>query len=201
MAFCAEPHATEVVFEGGRYVRCDAGRKAELKAQGKTPTLRVAFNVVDVSTMEMKIFEAPVYFFQAVVSLRGNHPTDAWCFVIKRKGAARDPKTFYFVEAERPLTAAEQAEVAALPTFDLAKTQYAAAKPSQQASKGTTGAGGMGSAIQSITDGLQGLPFEATGAFCTALGIRKLTDLTAADVTRAKQLLDKLTLEHADIVV
>ena len=177
VVFRGEPHAIEVVFANGRYVRCDAAMKAGLKAEGKKPNVRVGFNIVDMATSDVKVFEVAGYFFTNLLQFRAKHPFDQWSFRIKRKGGAGDTKTFYAIEPDRLLTAEEQTEFDALPLFNLV-TVYAdtegAPRPTSHAAADDSIA-----SVQAIVRALQDLPFAATAQFCQILGIRKLVNLKA----------------------
>src|SRR5437868_5508462 len=78
-AFCGEPYARELLWDGQRYLPYDANNPAH-RGEGKKPSLRVALNFFVPAENGMKIIEVGAQTFRDILRCRGKYGLDAWTF-------------------------------------------------------------------------------------------------------------------------
>jgi hypothetical protein len=180
-----EPYPREVCFVDGKYMPFDE----KLKAEGHKASLRVAFNVAQFDTKEVKVLEQGVVFFKDLMQVREKYGLDKWAFEIRRNGAAKDPKTTYSILPEHQLTPAQQEEFKKLALHDLVAVYQASTEETKPA------AAIDDKTAQSITVVLKSLPKEAVERFCKKLGVSRIREIPAAQMQMAIDVLDVLEAE------
>lgn len=202
LVFLDEPYPRQVCFVDGKYMPFSE----ELQAQGKRPSLRIAYNVALFDTKEVKVLEQGVMFFKQLMQLRKTRPTEDWAFEITRHGAAKDPKTTYQILPQHKLTDEQKAEFQALELHDLAamyeSEEEAEKPPSKPAAKKKSSPSDTPTIplpeAQGIVRTLKVLPREATDRFLEHFGIRRIRDLPAAKLDEAARFVDVLEADAAD---
>jgi hypothetical protein len=199
VVFLGEPHPREGVFLDNRFVPFDE----KLRAQGHKPSLRVALNVALYDTREMKVLEQAVTFFTTLLELRAKYGLEKWAFEVKRRGAAKDPKTTYSILPDRQLSREEAAAFQLLRLHDLPKLY--AAEAAGAASGTSPGAASSGKAAepvdlklaQMMATALKALPREAVDRFLQKFGVQRIRDLPASKGEVARAFVDALVKEYA----
>lgn len=192
-AFCGEPHAREVVWNGERYEPYDPDSNGD-----KRPSLRVSFNFFVPAENAMKVIEGGVTWFRDVTKVRDKYGLDTWLFEIERHGAAGNAKTTYSLLPDERISEELRARIAAVELHDLERLvsgegdqeNDAPATPAKTSTPTVT-------AIDPKTAGeivarLKALPRADVDAFLGKLGVKRVKELKASDETRARALLDQL---------
>ena len=182
VAFLGTPHPREVCFMDGRYVPFTD----ELKAAGHKSSLRVALNVVNPQTGELRVFEMSGMFYGSLFELLQKRPADKWVFEVQRHGAPRSPKTTYSVIPERELTADEQAAFAKVGLIDLEALygdNQPAPRPLDSFDRKPTPISAQDA--QDLADALKALPQDVVQRFCLHFGVSRIKDLPADRVAEA----------------
>ncbi|MCP3105372.1 hypothetical protein LZ198_41570 [Myxococcus sp. K15C18031901] len=199
VVFLGEPHPRSVVFLDNKYVLFDE----KLKALGHKSSLRVALNVAIYGTKEVKVLEQAVTFFNTLMELRAKYGMEKWAFEVKRRGAAKDPKTTYSILPDRQLSEEEMAAFQALPQHDLAKL-YAAEAAAAASGTSPTGTATMKSnesidvkLAQTMATALKGLPREAVDRFLQKFGVQRIRDIPVSKGELARAFVDALVTEYS----
>ncbi|MFP2895113.1 hypothetical protein [Corallococcus sp. 4LFB] len=199
VVFLGEPHPREVVFLDNKFVPFDE----KLKAQGHKPSLRVALNAAVYGTREVKVLEQAVTFFNTLMELRAKYGMEKWAFEVKRRGAAKDPKTTYSILPDRQLTSEETAAFQELRLHDLPKL-YAAEEAAAASGTSPTGAPSAKASepvdvklAQAMATALKGLPREAVDRFLQKFGVQRIRDLPASKGELARAFVDALVTEYS----
>ncbi|NVJ26340.1 hypothetical protein HUW62_34470 [Myxococcus sp. AM011] len=199
VVFLGEPHPREVVFLDNKFVPFDE----KLKAQGHKPSLRVALNAAVYGTREVKVLEQAVTFFNTLMELRAKYGMEKWAFEVKRRGAAKDPKTTYSILPDRQLTPEETAAFQELRLHDLPKL-YAAEELAAASGTSPTGAPSTKAGepvdvklAQAMAMALKGLPREAVDRFLQKFGVQRIRDLPASKGELARAFVDALVTEYS----
>jgi len=187
VAFLAEPYPREVCFVEGRSAPFDEA----LRAQGRKPSLRFAFDVAIVDSHEVLVMEQGRAFYKLLSEVRAHYPLDSWAFEIERHGAARDPRTTYSITPKKHLDAGERSALAALPKHDLARIVGATR------ADGSDAAAVDRQSARSIASVLATLPAEAARRFCAWFGIARVEDLPRHRLESALDRLVALEIEYA----
>ncbi|TQF08762.1 hypothetical protein FJV41_48180 [Myxococcus llanfairpwllgwyngyllgogerychwyrndrobwllllantysiliogogogochensis] len=194
-----EPHPREVVFLEGKYVLWSE----KLQAQGHKASLRVAYNVGVYGTREVKVLEMGSAFFNTLNEVRKKYGQETWAFEVKRRGAAKDPKTTYSILPDRQLTPEETAAFQALRLHDLPKLYAAEAVG---AASGTPPPGASSAKAsepvdvklaQAIATALKALPREAVDRFLQKFAVQRIRDLPASKGELARAFVDALVREYS----
>ncbi|MCP3104211.1 hypothetical protein LZ198_35645 [Myxococcus sp. K15C18031901] len=199
VVFLGQPHPRGVVFLDNKYVLFDE----RLKAQGHKSSLRVAFNVAVYGTREVRVLEQAVTFFNTLMELRAKYGLEKWAFEIKRRGAAKDPKTTYSILPDRQLTEEEMAAFQALPQHDLARLYAAEASAAVSGTSPTSAVSPKSSEpvdvrlAQAMATALKGLPREAVDRFLQKFGVQRIRDVPASKGELARAFVDALVAEYA----
>ncbi|NOJ81587.1 hypothetical protein [Myxococcus xanthus] len=195
VVFLGEPHPREVVFHEGKYVLYDE----KLRAQGHKPSLRVALNVALFDTREVKVLEMGVAVFKDVRQLRAKYGLEKWAFEVKRRGAAKDPKTTYSLLPERQLTPEESSAFHALRLHNLAKLY--AAEAEEDGAPPTTESPRAApvdvAAAQALAAQLKSLPREAVDRFLQHFGVQRIRDVPATRGEEAHAFVQSLVARYA----
>jgi len=118
VAFVGKPHARLVAYVDGRY----APYTSTLAAAGCESKLKVAFNVVVLQSMQMRVLEQGTKFSATVRGLRAACDLNAWaCTVVRRDSPYRQ----YKVSRGAALTPEQMEQIRTLCPYDL-KTLYSA---------------------------------------------------------------------------
>lgn len=196
VVFLGDPHPREVVFHEGKYVLYDE----KLRALGHKPSLRVALNVALFDTREVKVLEMGVAVFKDVRQLRTKYGLEKWAFEVKRRGAAKDPKTTYSLLPERQLTPEESSAFQALRLHNLAKLYAAEAEegaaPSAE-SPAPAPAPVDVAAAQALAAQLKALPREAVDRFLQHFSVQRIRDVPAARGEEARAFVQSLVARYA----
>jgi hypothetical protein len=199
VVFLGEPHPREVVFLDNKFVPFDE----KLKAQGHKPSLRVALNVAVYDTREVKVVEQAVTFFNTLMELRAKYGLEKWAFEVKRRGAAKDPKTTYSILPDRQLTQEEMAAFQSLQQHDLPKL-YAAEVAAAASGAPPAGAPSAKASepvdvklAQAMATALKGLPREAVDRFLQKFAVQRIRDIPASKGELARAFVDSLVAEYS----
>jgi hypothetical protein len=115
-AFCGEPFAREVIWNGGR---CETYDASNIGHNGKQPRLRVTLNFYVPEEGVMKVVEGGSKWFRDILKLRTNYGLDKWLFEIKRHGNIGDTKTTYSTSIFKQIDDTLHAEIKACKLHDL----------------------------------------------------------------------------------
>jgi hypothetical protein len=182
VAFLGTPHPREVCFQDGRYVPFTD----ELKTAGHNSSLRVALNVVEPETGELRVFEMSGMFYSSLFELLQKRPADKWVFEVQRHGAPRSPKTTYTVIPERELTDEERTSFSQLRLVDLA----ALYGDDQQGQRSLDSFDRKPTPISAqdahdLGETLKALSPDVVHRFCLHFGVSRIKDLPADRVAEA----------------
>lgn len=192
LVFLGEPYPREVCFVDGGCLSA-----SDPKTKGMKPSLRVAFNVALLDSMEVKILELGKLFYEDVVRLKGKYGLENCAFEVERHGAARDPSTTYSILLEKQLTPEEKARLADLPLHNLA-TLYDddASSETKVGSYDKTPAGAVDPKVAyAITAELKTLPREMVTRFLEEFGVARVRDLKAEQADAAREFVELLKSE------
>jgi len=181
-AFCGEPYAKEVYWDGEKYSDTPP-EGAAAKA-----SLRVSLNLFVPAEGAMKIIEGGTAWFKDVLAVKEKYGLDKYTFEITRRGKKGDPKTKYSILPDIPVDEAMRARIAAAGLHDL----------------GSIGAGSDGDAggaaegpkaidletARQLVDRLRPLPRDVASAFLAEMKIERIRDLMSADLPRALRFIE-----------
>jgi len=199
VVFLGQPHPREVVFLDNKYVPFDE----KLKALGHKSSLRVALNVAVYGTREVKVLEQAVTFFNTLMELRAKYGMEKWAFEVKRRGAAKDPKTTYSILPDRQLTEEEMAAFQELRLHDLAKLYAAEAATATSGTPPAATSSAKASEpidvklAQAMATALKGLPREAVDRFLQKFSVQRIRDVPASKGELARAFVDSLVAEFS----
>jgi hypothetical protein len=185
--FCGEPYAREVIWTGERYEDYDAKNPAH-QAEGKRPSLRVALNFFVLAEGVMKVIEGGTQWFKDVLKVRDKYGLDKWSFEIERHGDAGDPKTKYTILPEEKIDAALRQRLSTVTQHELAAVLNggeAAAEPSGLVDAATAA---------DLIGQMKVLERSTVESILGELGIQRVRDLKASEVSRARALLARYEL-------
>jgi hypothetical protein len=174
VAFVGEPEASEVAYESGKVVAYDPSRH-------ERPSTRVKIRCWDPESGRVKIWECSLTAFKGVLQVRKKYGQTKWLFEIKRHGAAGSTDTRYTVLPERELTVDEVSQI------------KSAHLPSLSAGGDGGGSGERPASPEEIAQlraDLGKLPNTEARALLSECFITKLSDATAAQVSRLRPLVD-----------
>jgi hypothetical protein len=177
-AFCGDPLAREVVWNGERYETFDSDIH-----HGKKPSLRVSINFFVPAENDIKVIEGGTVWFKDLLKVRDKYGLENWLFEIERHGEAGNPKTKYTILPEKKLTA-EQIEVIA--GFDLHDL-----KSLVEGGSGDDPPIDAETAAQFVTR-LKALPRSDVDTFLSQFKVQRVRDLRQSDVEPANHLLGAL---------
>ena len=190
-AFCGEPFAREVVWTGERYETYGPSVHTD-----KRPSLRVMLNFFVPAEGDMKVIEGGTVWFKDVLKVRDKYGLDKWLFEIERHGEAGDPKTTYSILPEEKLDDDLRGQMAGAELHDLAALSSGDANADKggdkPASKPTSGGPIDPRDASQLVGRLKQLPRSDVDAFLAEFGVKRVRDLKASDVAKAKQALDRL---------
>ena len=190
-AFCGEPFAREVVWTGERYETYDPAVHTD-----KRPSLRVMLNFFVPDEDDMKVIEGGTVWFKDVLKVRDKYGLDKWLFEIERHGEAGDPKTTYSILPEEKLDEELRGQIAGAELHDLAALSSGDANADKggdkPASKPSSGGPIDPRDASQLVGRLKQLPRSDVDAFLAEFGVKRVRDLKASDVAKAKQALDRL---------
>ena len=178
-AFCGDPFAREVVWNGTRYEPYDTDVHV-----GKRPTLKVSLNFYVPAEGAMKVIEGNTSWFKDVRKVRDKYGLDTWLFEIERHGEPNDPKTTYTILPEEKLTVAHKEEIAELGLNDLESLLGGDGGSDDPPIDGETAA--------ELTERLKALPRSAVNTFLQQFRVQRIRDLRMSDVEAARQLVGGL---------
>jgi len=216
--FCGEPFARELVWTGDRYEPYHPSTHTD-----KRPSLRVMLNFFVPAEDDMKVIEGGTVWFKDVLKVRDKYGLDQWLFEIERHGDAGDPKTTYSILPEERVDEPLQRRIQEVGLHDLAHFAHGERSPSGvEAHSGATsppGATGVsGPASVELTQGgrsgnlidprvagelvarLKQLPRAEVDSLLSQLGVRRVRDLRASDVSKATQRLEQLEMAVLGVV-
>ncbi|MDF1524263.1 MAG: hypothetical protein P1P87_15785, partial [Trueperaceae bacterium] len=190
-AFCGEPFAREVVWTGERYETYDPAVHTD-----KRPSLRVMLNFFVPDEGDMKVIEGGTVWFKDVLKVRDKYGLDKWLFEIERHGDAGDPKTTYSILPEEKIDDELRGQIAGAELHDLAALSSGDANADKggdkPASKPSSGGPIDPRDASQLVGRLKQLPRSDVDAFLAEFGVKRVRDLKASDVAKAKQALDRL---------
>ena len=190
-SFCGEPFAREVVWTGERYETYDPSVHTD-----KRPSLRVMLNFFVPAEGDMKVIEGGTNWFKDVLKVRDKYGLDKWLFEIERHGEAGDPKTTYSILPEEKLDDELRAGIAGADPHDLAALSSGDATVSDKSGDKAASKPSAGGPIDprdasQLVGRLKQLPRSDVDAFLAEFGVKRVRDLKASDVAKAKQTLDR----------
>jgi len=190
-AFGGEPFAREVVWTGERYETYDPSVHTD-----KRPSLRVMLNSFVPAEGDMKVIEGGTVWFKDVLKVRDKYGLDKWLFEIERHGEAGDPKTTYSILPEEKLDDDLRGQIAGADVHDLAALSSGDANADKggdkPASKPSSGGPIDPRDASQLVGRLKQLPRSDVDVFLAEFGVKRVRDLKASDVAKAKQALDRL---------
>jgi hypothetical protein len=131
-----------------------------------------------------------------VLKVRDKYGLDKWLFEIERHGEAGDPKTTYSILPEEKLDDELRGQIADAELHDLAALSSGDANADKggdkPASKPTGGGPIDPRDASQLVGRLKQLPRSDVDAFLAEFGVKRVRDLKASDVAKAKQALDRL---------
>jgi hypothetical protein len=177
-AFCGDPLAREVVWNGERFETFDADVHT-----GKKPSLRVALNFFVPADNDMKVIEGGTVWFKDLLKVRDKYGLDKWLFEIERHGEAGNPKTKYTILPEERLTTEQVAAIAGLALHDLESLVEGGSGDDPPIDAET--------ATHFVTK-LKALPRSDVDTFLAQFKVQRVRDLRQSDVDAAHHLLGGL---------
>jgi hypothetical protein len=186
VVFMGEPATREVCFVDGRSVPFDE----DLRAEGRTPTLRFLFSVAMLEDPEVRVLEQGRAFFRALARLRESYPLETHAFEVRRHGRAGYLRTTYSITPVRRLRDDERARLRALALPDLESLSRATQQAQRRSRRPADAA-----TVRFVERALAGLPAEARARFCAELGLREVADLRSWQIEEALAHLERLESE------
>jgi hypothetical protein len=190
-AFCGEPLAREVVWNGQRYEQYDPDNDAHA---GVKPASRFSFNFYVPAENAMKVIEGSQRWFGDVLRVRKKYTLEKRLFEIERHGAAGDPGTTYTILPDAEIDKALAAKIAEMELHDLDAIangrSEGGSKPAGKPAPAKAGpidprVGGE------LVAKLKALPRSDVDAFLAKFGVQRVRDLKASDEDSARAWLDK----------
>ncbi len=157
----------------------------------------------DLQTQRLGIFEMSGQTFEGLLKLRDRVSLDAMAIEIQRQGARGDTATKYWMFPDRPLTDDERQAITQLELLDLPRilsTDDDAPHNDTAISDHTRAAAAVidRPTAESLYNRLKALPNLRSAMFLDMFSLQKLTDLPAAKLTAAEQVLHAWELQdHA----
>ena len=176
-AFCGEPYAREVVWNGERYEAHDPN------IHSKKPSLRVALNFFVPADNDMKVIEGGTVWFKDLLKVRDKYGLENWLFEIERHGEAGNPKTKYTILPEKKLTAEQIEAIASRELHDLESLVGESGSDDPPIDAET--------AAEFITR-LKALPRSDAMAFLGQYKVQRVRDIRTSDIEHARHILGGL---------
>jgi len=176
-AFCGEPYAREVVWNGERYEAHDPD------IHDKKPSLRVALNFFVPADNDMKVIEGGTVWFKDLLKVRDKYGLENWLFEIERHGEAGNPKTKYTILPEKKLTAEQIEAIASRELHDLESLVGESGSDDPPIDAETAA---------EFVARLKALPRSDVDAFLGQYRVQRVRDIRTSDVEHALQLLGGL---------
>ncbi len=193
-AFCGDPHAREVVWNGQGYDPYDEDVHA-----GQRPALRVTLNFYVPSEHKMKIIEGGTEWFNNLLKVEEKYGLGDWLFEIERNGAAKDTNTKYSILPETRVSDEQKAEIQRLGLHDLdalasggGKSDNAPATPAGGAPDGPI----LSDTADALIGRLKALPEPDALSLLAELKVQRVRDLRESQLDSALQILGRLEKIH-----
>ena len=193
-AFCGDPNAREVVWNGQGYDPYDEDVHA-----GQRPALRVTLNFYVPSERKMKIIEGGTEWFNSLLKVEEKYGLGEWLFEIERSGAAKDTKTKYSILPEARLSDEQKAEIEHLGLHDLDALGSGGGK-SDSAPQAPAGGAPDGPIVpdtaNALIERLKALPEPEALSLLAELKVQRVRDLRESQLDAALQILGRLEKIH-----
>jgi hypothetical protein len=187
-AFCGEPFAKEVYWDGQKY--CDSPPDGV----AAKPSLRVSLNLYVPAEGAMKIIEGGTAWFKDVLDVKDKYGLEKWTFEIKRRGKKGDPKTKYSILPDTQVDDAMRARMAAAGLHDLASVGGNSdgddAAPAQTPAAAPSMATIDESTARQLVDRLRPMAREVAQAFLAEFKIARIRELPTAELPRALKFIE-----------
>jgi len=194
-AFCGEPCAREVVWNGERYDPYDPDNDAHT---GVKPASRFSMNFFAPAESAMKVIEGSRAWFTDVLKVRKKYGLDKFLFEIERHGAAGDTKTSYSILPDAKIDEAMAARIAEAELHDLDAIANGGAqggsKPAGKPAAAKTGPIDPRVAGELVAK-LKSLQRTDVDSFLAHFGVQRVRDLKASDEDAARAWLTKPAAE------
>lgn len=211
-AFCGEPHAREVVWNGTHFEAFDPD-----KHKNTRPALRVMINIYVPAEGRTKIIEVSSSVYRDICQLRRKYTTDKWLFEIERHGAAGSPRTKFSVLPDSQIDPELAARVAAAERHDLANIGVGdeeeddgqmepVPRPAPKLGAPSAAAPAQGNGAPAVVHPdvaldlvarLKVLPRAEADAFLKRFAIGRVRDLKASDEAAARRFVEEAERRHA----
>ena len=117
--FLGDPHVFDVVWNGETFLDASAPEGITAIENGNKKQTKFAINVYVPSEKDVKIWQMNASTFEALDEVNQKYGADTWAFEVKRRGAARNPKTTYSILPETQLNSDQQAALKSKELHDL----------------------------------------------------------------------------------
>jgi hypothetical protein len=182
-AFCGEPYAKEVYWDGQKYI--------DTPPQGSAlkPSLRVSLNFFVPADGAMKIIEGGTGWFKDVIEVKEKYGLDKCTFEVKRHGKKGDPKTKYTILPDVPVDDAMRARMVSAGLHDLGSIGAGADADSDGAGAAEGPRTIDLDTARQLVERLRPLPRDVAQAFLAEMKIERIRDLLSADLPRALRFI------------
>jgi len=177
-AFCGEPYAREVVWNGKGYDDYDPDNPDHTKK-----SMRVAINFFDADEKSMKIAEGTPKFFDTLMEVHEKYGFDQWLFEYKRRGAKGDPKTTYSLLPDKQIDEDLAIRIAKWELHDLA--QAVRGEEAESADKHPIGE----DVARGLVEKLKRHSRATVDEFLHKFGVTRVRDLPRCDAEHARAWL------------
>jgi hypothetical protein len=193
-AFCGEPYAREVLWNGERYEVFDENNPAH---QGKRVGMRVSLNFYVPAEGAMKVIEGGSVWFKDLLKVRDKYGLEKWLFEIERHGESGNPKTVYSILPEEKLDDALRADIAAAGLHDLEALCGDGREGEDKVvpiNQGRMTPDGLidPSVAADLVAQLRSLPRSDVDVFLAEFGVARVRDLDARDEAVARRYIREL---------
>lgn len=186
--FCGEPYAREVIWTGERYETYDPKNTAH-QSESKRPSLRVAINFFVLTEGALKVIEGGTQWFKDVLKVRDKYGLDKWSFEIERHGDSGDPKTKYTILPEEKIDDQLRAR---LTKAELHNLEAVVLNGGASGSNDVVDDGPIDPAVVAdFVARMKALPRSDVDALLGELGVQRVRELRASDVSRVRAVLAK----------
>jgi hypothetical protein len=194
-AFCGEPFAKEVYWDGQKY------SDSPPEGVAAKPSLRVSLNFYSPAEGAMKIIEGGTAWFKDVLEVKDKYGLEKWTFEVKRRGKKGDPKTKYSILPDAQVDDAMRARIDAAGLHDLgsvagsADADETAPAPATAAAPPPASAPPASPAVdentaRQLVDRLRPMPRDVAHAFLAEFKISRIRDLPNAELPRALRFIE-----------
>jgi hypothetical protein len=200
VAFLGEPVVREVIWNGNGYDEFDPE-----KHKGQNPGVKFGICVYNKEHHKLQLFEQSAGTLSALLTVYEKYGQFKFWFEVKRKGARGNKKTIYTILPDEPITPEEKADMMKFIKEDkLINVELelhrndddGEDRPQAKAEEPHDDGGFIGEEdALNIIEKIKMMPREIGKSFLASLEVKRVREIPASRVAKAKSLLAKITAE------